>query len=154
MRPDDIDALHAAASDPLIWEQHSERDRHERAVFERFFAGAIASGGGLVALDPAGRIIGSSRYYDWNPTDRSVVIGYTFLERAHWGMGTNQQMKQLMLENAFRWANTAWFHVSPGNLRSQQALARIGARFDRQEDVLVGGVMTPRMLYQTKSVHG
>jgi RimJ/RimL family protein N-acetyltransferase len=154
IRPDDLDALHAAASDPLIWEQHSERDRHERAVFERFFAGALASGGGLVALDPAGRIIGSSRYYNWNPTDRSVVIGYTFLERSHWGKGTNQQMKQLMLENAFRWANTAWFHVSPGNLRSQQALARIGARFDRQEDVLVGGVMTPRMLYQTKSVHG
>jgi RimJ/RimL family protein N-acetyltransferase len=57
-----------------------------------------------------------------------------------------------MLENAFRWANTAWFHVSPGNLRSQQALARIGARFDRQEDVLVGGVMTPRMIYQLNSV--
>jgi RimJ/RimL family protein N-acetyltransferase len=152
IRPDDLDALHAAASDPLIWEQHSERDRHERAVFERFFAGALASGGGLVALDPAGRIIGSSRYYDWNPTDRSVVIGYTFLERAQWGKGTNQQMKQLMLEHAFRWASTAWFHVSPGNVRSQQALARIGARFDRQEDVLVGGVMTPRMLYQLNAV--
>lgn len=152
MRPDDIDALHAAASDPLIWEQHSERNRHERAVFERYFAGALASGGGLVALDPTGRIIGATRYYEWNPSDRSVVIGYTFLERSHWGKGTNHQIKQLMLEHAFRWARTACFHVSPGNIRSQKALTRIGARLDRQEDVLVDGVMTPRMIYSMQSV--
>jgi N-acetylmuramic acid 6-phosphate etherase len=148
IRPDDIDALHAAASDPLIWEQHSERNRHERAVFDGFFAGALACGGGLVAIDPVGRVIGTSRYYDWNPSDRSVVIGYTFLERSYWGTGTNEQMKLLMLDHAFRWANIVWFHVSPGNVRSQRALERIGARLDRQEDVLVGGVMSPRMIYR------
>ena len=32
----DLDAMHAAASDPEVWAQHSERNRHERAVFERF----------------------------------------------------------------------------------------------------------------------
>lgn len=32
-----------------------------------------------------------------------------------------------------------WFHVSPRNVRSQRALERIGARFDRREMVLVGG---------------
>ena len=41
LRAADLDALHAAASDPLIWAQHSERDRHHRSVFERFFAGAM-----------------------------------------------------------------------------------------------------------------
>jgi RimJ/RimL family protein N-acetyltransferase len=80
--PEDLDPLHAAASDPLIWAQHSVRDRHERAVFERYFAGAIACGGGLVAADRvSGRIIGASRYYGWDPDERSVIIGYTFLER-------------------------------------------------------------------------
>jgi len=148
VRADDLDALHAAAADPLVWEQHSERNRHERPVFERFFAGALACGGGLVALDAAGQVIGSSRYYDWDPSDRSVVIGYTFLARAHWGTGANREMKRLMLDHAFRWAKTAWFHVSPGNVRSQRALERIGARLDRQQDVSVGGTMSPRMIYR------
>ena len=148
IRADDLDALHAAAADPLVWEQHSERNRHERPVFERFFAGALECGGGLVALDAAGQVIGSSRYYDWDPSDRSVVIGYTFLARAHWGTGANREMKRLMLDHAFRWAKTVWFHVSPGNARSQRALERIGARLDRQQDVSVGGVMSPRMIYR------
>ena len=148
LRANDLDALHAAAADPLVWEQHSERNRHERPVFERFFAGALECGGGLVALDAAGNVIGSSRYYDWDPSDRSVVIGYTFLARSHWGNGTNREMKRLMLDHAFRWAKTAWFHVSPGNVRSQRALERIGARLDRQQDVSVGGVMSPRMIYR------
>ena len=148
IRADDLDALHAAAADPLVWEQHSERNRHERPVFERFFAGALECGGGLVALDAAGQVIGSSRYYDWDPSDRSVVIGYTFLARSHWGTGANREMKRLMLDHAFRWAKTAWFHVSPGNVRSQRALERIGARLDRQQDVSVGGVMSPRMIYR------
>lgn len=144
----DFEALFAAASDPLIWEQHSEKERYRREVFEKFFKGALACGGGLVALDPSERIIGSSRYYDWNAGDRSVVIGYTFLERKQWGTGLNREMKMLMLAHAFQWAEIAWFHVSPQNLRSQRALEKIGARLDRQEDVLVGGVMSPRMIFR------
>jgi N-acetylmuramic acid 6-phosphate etherase len=155
LRGSDRDALHAAASDPEVWAQHSERDRHERPVFDRFFDAALAlgadpaAGGALVAEDAAtGRVIGSSRYYDWNPADGSVVIGYTFLERARWGDGTNREMKRLMLEHAFRWARTAWFHVSPGNLRSRRALEAIGARRDREELVPVGGVPSPRVIYR------
>ncbi|MEY3230791.1 MAG: hypothetical protein RL689_880 [Planctomycetota bacterium] len=149
LRADDLDALHAAAADPLIWAQHSEKDRHERPVFERFFAGAMASGGALAVLDAStDRVIGSSRYYDWNPADRSVVIGYTFLERAAWGGTINCELKRLMLDHAFRFARTAYFHVSPGNVRSQKALERIGAVFDHAQDVSVGGVMSPRLIYR------
>ena len=145
----DLDALHAAAADPLVWAQHSEPNRHERAVFERFFAGAMASGGALVALEPGtGRVIGSSRYYDWDPASRSVVVGYTFLARDHWGTGTNRVMKDLMIAHAFRWAETVWFHVSPGNHRSQRALEKLGAVLDREELVPVGGVMSPRRIYR------
>jgi RimJ/RimL family protein N-acetyltransferase len=149
LRDDDLDALHAAAADPLIWAQHSEKDRHERPVFERFFARAMASGGALAVLDAAtGRVIGSSRYYDWNPADRSVVIGYTFLERAAWGGTINHELKHLMLDHAFRFARTVYFHVSPGNVRSRKALERIGASFDQAQDVMVGGVMSPRLIYR------
>jgi RimJ/RimL family protein N-acetyltransferase len=148
---DDFDALHSAANDPLIWEQHSERNRHERAVFERFFRDAMGCGGGLVIAErEGGRIIGSSRYYDWKP-NASVVIGYTFLERAHWGGRTNREVKSLMLAHAFAHVATAWFHVSPGNVRSQRALERIGARLDRRELVEVSGVPSDRLIYRIDS---
>jgi len=145
----DLDGLHAAAADPLIWEQHSECNRHERPIFERFFKGALECGGGLAIIEcSSGRIIGSSRYYDWDQAGSSVVIGYTFLERAHWGGATNREVKSLMLAHAFEHVATAWFHVSPGNLRSQRALERIGARLDRREQVPVGGVPSDRLIYR------
>lgn len=148
-RPEDFDAMHAAASDPLIWEQHSERNRHERAVFKRFFAGVMECGGGLTVIDPAtGTVIGSSRYYDWDPTDGSVVIGYTFLRRDHWGTGTNREMKALMLAHAFRWARTVWFHVSKDNTRSRRAVEKLGATLDREASVPVGGVPALRCIYR------
>lgn len=148
IRPEDLEALHAAGSDPRIWEQHSARTRHERGEFERYVAGAIASGGGLVVVEVGtGRLVGSSRFYDWNPADRSVVIGYTFLERAHWGSGTNHEMKRLMLDHAFRWAEVVWFHASPGNLRSRRALERIGARLHAEQQVMVDGVPSQRVIY-------
>src|SRR5215813_15412662 len=95
---DDFEALYAAASDPLIWEQHPEPLRYQREVFEEFFAGALASGGALLVTDKAsGEVIGTSRYYGWNPDQREVAIGFTFLVRSHWGGALNREMKQLML---------------------------------------------------------
>jgi Acetyltransferase (GNAT) domain len=77
---DDFEALYAAASDPLIWEQHPEPLRYQRQVFDGFFAGALASGGALLVTDKtSGEVIGTSRYYEWNPDQREVAIGYTFL---------------------------------------------------------------------------
>ena len=102
----------------------------------------------MIVDNASGRVIGSSRYCDWNPSDESVVIGYTYLERAHWGGGTNREVKALMIAHAFRFARTVWFHVSPGNARSQRALEKIGARFDREEMVPVGGVPSARMIYR------
>jgi RimJ/RimL family protein N-acetyltransferase len=148
LRESDREATHAAASDPLIWEQHSARDRHERRVFDRYFGDRLANAGALAVEDRRGGIVGLSGYYDWNPADRSVVVGYTFLVRALWGTGANAELKRLMLDHAFRWADTVWFHVSPGNVRSQRALAAIGARLDREEMVDVGGTPSLRMIFR------
>ncbi len=144
----DRDATFRAASDPLIWAQHSAHDRWQRPVFDRFFDDALSCGGGLTILEKqTGSVVGSTRFYDWNLSDTSVVIGYTFVVRRLWGTGFNAEVKRLMLAHAFQWATTVWFHVSPGNIRSQRALDKIGAVLDRQEDVLVAGVMSPRMIF-------
>lgn len=149
LRPDDHAALHAAANDPGIWAQHPEPDRHEPEVFARYFAGALRSGGALVVVDLAtNAIVGSSRYYDWNPLEATVVVGYTFLARSHWGGATNGELKRLMLGHAFRWARTVWFHVGPDNLRSQRALERIGAQFDRVATTVANGQPGSRMVFR------
>jgi len=61
---DDWDELFAVASDPLIWEQHPERDRYTENVFRTFFKEALESGGAFVIIDRQTRhIIGSTRFY-------------------------------------------------------------------------------------------
>src|SRR5262245_2458894 len=130
LTPDDFDALFQAARDPLIWEQHPEPDRHTREVFQRYFEGAIDSGGAFAVIERAsGRIIGSSRYCNLNAAEREVEIGWTFLERAFWGGAYNREMKSLMLGHAFRFVDRVVFVVGEHNLRSQKALQKIGARY-------------------------
>jgi N-acetyltransferase len=127
LQPVDFDALFAVASDPLIWEQHPARNRHEPAVFAAFFAEAIASGGALVIEDATtGAIIGSSRYFEPDVTDDRVEIGWTFLSRAYWGRATNASVKRLMLRHALSTFGTVRFRVGPGNIRSQRAVELIG----------------------------
>jgi len=135
LRPDDFDALFAAASDPLIWEQHPESDRYERTVFQRYFDGAIESRGAFAIIERAsGRIIGSSRYWNLKPAESEVEIGWTFLERAFWGGRYNAELKALMLEHAFRFVDRVVFVVGEANLRSQKAVRKLGAELVASEE--------------------
>lgn len=135
LQPDDFDALFAAASDPLIWEQHPESDRYERAVFQRYFDGAIESRGAFAIIERAtGRVIGSSRYWNLKPDESEVEIGWTFLERAFWGGRYNAELKALMLDHAFRFVERVVFVVGENNLRSQQAVRKLGADLVASEE--------------------
>jgi len=127
LRPDDWDPLFAVASDPLIWEQHPARDRYKPDVFRAFFREALASGGALTALDRKdGRIIGSSRFHDYNEQVSEVEIGWTFLARSHWGGRYNRELKQLMLRHAFQFVERVVFLIGRENLRSQKAIEKLG----------------------------
>ena len=134
LRRDDFDALYAAASDPLIWEQHPESDRYTREVFQKYFDGGIESGGAFVVIDrKTGRIIGSSRYANLKPEESEVEIGWTFLTREFWGGEYNREMKRLMLDHAFRFVKRVVLVVGENNLRSQKAVQKIGGKFLRTE---------------------
>src|SRR5471030_497497 len=116
LRPDDLDALFAVASDPLIWEQHPVRDRYTEDVFRGFFREALESGGALIAVDARdGRIVGSSRFNGYDQAKSEIEIGWTFLARSHWGGLYNQEMKRLMLRHAFRFVKSVIFLVGPQN---------------------------------------
>jgi RimJ/RimL family protein N-acetyltransferase len=149
LRYDDFEALFLAASDPLIWEQHPERDRYKRKVFQKFFDGAIESKGALVVIErQSGQIIGTSRYCHLNIAEREVEIGFTFLARAFWGGTYNGELKRLMLDHAFRFVDRVVFVVGETNLRSQKALEKIGATFVEKKQIPGrDGNAIPRLIF-------
>ena len=127
LRAEDFDELYGVAADPLIWEQHPDRNRHEEATFHAFFQEALTSGGALVAIDVGSRrIIGSSRFHGYDSERSEVEIGWTFLARSHWGGKYNGEMKRLMLQHAFRFVRSVVFLIGLQNVRSQRAVEKIG----------------------------
>jgi RimJ/RimL family protein N-acetyltransferase len=126
IRDDDLEPLFAVASDPLLWAQHPAKTRSQRPVFEHWFASALAGHALVFEARADGRVLGSSRYYDWRPWPRDVAIGYTFIARDQWGGTVNRELKALMLTHAFRFVDRVWFHVNPDNRRSQLAMLKIG----------------------------
>lgn len=150
LKAEDFDAVYAAAADPLIWEQHPSPLRYKRDVFATgFWARAVDSEGALVITDNAsGKVIGSSRFYEWDPERREVAIGFTFLARSHWGGVTNRELKRLMLQHAFRWAKSVWFHVDRNNLRSRRAMEEIGGVLTHEEAKEIHGTVRVYAFYK------
>jgi RimJ/RimL family protein N-acetyltransferase len=135
LRSEDYRELHGVAADPLIWEQHPARNRHEATVFREFFDESLASGGALLATEAGTRrVIGSSRFHGYSEERSEVEIGWTFLARSHWGGRYNGELKRLMLQHAFRFVETVVFFVSPGNVRSQRAMVKIGGVLEPEPD--------------------
>ena len=129
LRPDDYDPLYAVAADPLVWEQHPVRNRHEAEQFRTFFDESIQSHGALLVTDVAtAQVIGSSRFHGYDEQHNEVEIGWSFLARTHWGGAYNGEMKRMMLQHAFRFADRVVLLVSPGNLRSRRAVEKIGGK--------------------------
>jgi N-acetyltransferase len=124
---EDWTELFAAGADPEIWKVHPRSDRYTEPVFREYFDSAVASKMAFVFVDrPTGRLIGSSRYYGYQPERSEIEIGWTFIARSHWGGKTNREVKRLMLDHAFTFVDTVIFWVGEKNWRSQGAMEKIG----------------------------
>ncbi|MFZ4670700.1 MAG: GNAT family N-acetyltransferase [Flavobacterium sp.] len=124
----DFEELYKVASDPLVWEQHPNKLRYQKNVFHNYFEGALLSKGAFIIREnKTNEVIGSSRYYDFNEKENSILIGYTFIGRKFWGKGYNPAIKKLMLDYAFQFVDKVYFHVGALNIRSQKAIEKIGA---------------------------
>ncbi|MFK7954536.1 MAG: GNAT family N-acetyltransferase [Lysobacterales bacterium] len=148
--PADFEPLYLAACDPKIWELHPDSERYKRDIFrQRFFDTAIISKGALAIEELAsGRIVGSSRYYNWDYERSEIAIGYTFIERSQWGMGANRELKALMLNHIFQWAPVVWFHIADINMRSRRAIEKIGATFCHGEQRELEGKPYSQLYYK------
>jgi RimJ/RimL family protein N-acetyltransferase len=146
---DDWAALYAVASDPLIWAVHPAHDRWQEPVFRRFFDEALASGGALVAIDPAtNNLIGSSRFDRTRAELGEIEIGWTFLARRYWGGPTNAALKFLMVGHALTQFDRVIFLVGETNLRSRRALEKIGGQLTNREHFAeMAGTMVRHVIY-------
>jgi N-acetyltransferase len=76
-----------------------------------------------------GRAIGATRLLDVRPKDRQVEIGATFLARDYWRTPANTESKYLFLGYCFETLGCVRvaFKTDGRNIRSQEAIARLGA---------------------------
>jgi len=144
LRAEDFECLFLAASDPLIWEQHPIKDRWLRTGFTPFFEEAVASKSAFLVIDKkSGEVIGTTRFSPVSNLENSISIGWTFLVRKYWGGKYNRSMKMLMINYAFEFVDHILFHVNENNIRSQEAVKKIGGRLIT---VLENQVLEPRPL--------
>ena len=86
-----------------------------------------------------GKTIGSTRFYDYNAKDNSILIGYTFYTTDCWGKGINHQVKRLMLDYIFQFVAVVNFHIGADNIRSQVSISRLGITKITEEEVAYFG---------------
>ena len=97
------------------------------------------------------KLIGSSRYFGFEPRRREIEIGWTFLARSHWGGKYNAELKRLMLDHGFKFVKSIVFLVGATNIRSQKAVEQIGGVMtERRERRNLHGETVEHVVYQIK----
>jgi N-acetyltransferase len=81
-------------------------------------------------LRATGELVGTTSFYEIVPALRAIAIGHTWIGRRHWRTGVNTESKLLMLTRAFEGlgAERVVWHTDIRNVRSQQAIERLGAQ--------------------------
>lgn len=129
LQKEDFEDLYKVASDKLLWEQHPNSDRYKKDVLENFFQKAIESKGAFTIFDSKNmEVIGSTRFYNYDKNNKTIVNGYTFIDRKFWGSAYNSIVKKMMIEYAFQFVENIQFHVGNTNFRSQKAVEKLGAK--------------------------
>ena len=141
------DALVAAAADGELWNStvtlipsHANVDEYIDAALK-----GQASGRELpfvIINQSTGKMVGTTRFYDIEPHDRRVAIGYTWLSRSAQRTAINTEAKLLLLTHAFE----SWHCIRVElitdflNEQSRAAILRLGAK---EEGVLRSHMIMP-----------
>lgn len=129
-----VPALWEAGNDADIWRWTLSHPRSE-ADMARYVESALAkrdAGGALpfATLEAAsGRVIGSTRFHNWEPPHPRVEIGYTWIARPWQRTAINTEAKYLMLRHAFETLGLLRVELRTDalNERSRAAILRLGA---------------------------
>ncbi|MGA7172330.1 MAG: GNAT family protein [Candidatus Dormiibacterota bacterium] len=130
---DHASALLDTVANPEVWEwklaPYPKTEAEMRLLISGYLIGAGTDRQSfLVSRLADGRAIGSTTLYDLDLGNQRVEMGWTWLERAAWGHGYNEDQKHLLLEYCFDvlgLKRVAW-RLDSLNLRSKHALERLG----------------------------
>jgi RimJ/RimL family protein N-acetyltransferase len=145
--------LYNAAQDETIWTYNSSKALGER--FYRWFDKAISTSTHLpfiVRRLSDTKMIGSTRYYDINPENRRLSLGYTWYIPEVWGTPVNPECKFLLLKYAFEdgQVNRVEFAIDARNSRSRAAIKKLGAIEEgvlRQHIILEDGFIRDTVIF-------
>jgi len=137
LRPHHAAGVYTAGCSPAIWTWLSSSIAAPEDA-DRFIASAAAgeaSGRELpfaVLRAEDGAVVGSTRYLDIDPVNRSVEIGWTWYAPSVWGTAVNPEAKLLLMQHAFEdWgARRVWLKTDNRNLHSQAAMRKLGAVYE------------------------
>lgn len=138
LREDHADALRAAAADGELWTLRytsvpglmpGEAEGYIATALQQRDAGQSLP---FVVKDSAGEVVGSTRFYDIDRSVPRVKLGYTWYAQRVQRSGLNTEAKLLLIDHAFaQWrCEAVALETSHENLRSQAAIARLGAKRD------------------------
>lgn len=154
LQESDAERLYAVAADPLIWEGHPKKDRYKKEEFLAYFNSAVKDKNGLLVFEKASNeLIGSTRFYAYQPEQLSLAIGFTFLVRKFWGGKYNAALKKLMIDYAFKFVDVVVFHIGITNIRSQKAVEKIGAIKTKEIEMDFNGTKQPYLEYEIKKIN-
>lgn len=123
-----------SASDPEVWRwKLTERPRTVDEIEE--LVGATLIGPGrwpFVVRRHDGRVIGSTTLGNFDMAHGCVEMGFTWLERAAWGQGFNEDIKRVLLRECFetQGLQRVEWQVDADNERSIAALTRLGLVYE------------------------
>lgn len=135
----DVEELFSALDHGRVWRHMTYRPRDPGEYVEQL-ARAMALGRlpwvvrlrEPVAGLPAGRVVGTSSYLEVSVPDARLEIGSTAYTPAVWGTAVNPETKLLLLGQAIDVlrAGRVQLKTDVRNVRSQQAIARLGATYE------------------------
>ena len=96
----------------------------------------------VIIRKSSGAVVGTTRFYEIEPNDRRVAIGYTWVSLSAQRTAINTEAKLLLLTHAFEhWqCNRVEFITDVLNQQSRAAILRLGAK---QEGILRNHMVMP-----------
>ena len=139
--------LVAAASDGELWNSTVTIVPTRDTMGEYIEAAVAAQARGnelpfVIIRKPTGEVVGTTRFYEIEPKDRRVAIGYTWVSGSAQRTGVNTEAKLLLLTHAFEhWrCNRVEFITDVLNQQSRAAILRLGAK---EEGILRNHMIMP-----------
>lgn len=156
LESDHVEPLRAAVMDGELWRlwfaNVPSPDQMESYVINAIENGKKGNIAFAVRLNEADRIVGTTRFYNVDETNKRPMLGYTWYAKSVCKTGVNTECKLLLLEYAFEQKNAiaVEFRTHYFNQVSRTAIERLGAKQDgvlRSHQIMRDGSIRDTVVY-------